>query len=72
MQECPWLLCEGYYYYYYYYYFEVRADFGLDACCLFSQCGQAVSPMLVSGLQLLPGRWRPWSGLLASAWLLGP
>ena len=34
---------------------SVRAAFGLDACCLLPQCVQAVIPVLVYTLWLIPG-----------------
>ena len=40
----------------------MRAAFGLDACCLFLQCMQAIIPLIgvvqVQGQHFLPGRWR--------------
>ena len=40
MPECPWIFCEGLLFI-----FGVRAALGLDACCLFPQCVQAILPL---------------------------
>ena len=60
MQEHPWVFCEGLLFI-----FGVRAAFGLDACCFFPQCASCYP--LDSVLCVLPGRWRQWAGLVASA-----
>ena len=43
---------------------------GLDACCLLSSVCSGCYPF-DGVLHVLPGRWRQWAGLVASAWLLG-
>ena len=44
MQEHSWVAYRAYYF------FGIRAAFGLDACCLFSHCVEAVIPLM--------GAWR--------------
>ena len=41
MQDCLWVFYEGLLFI-----FGVRAASGLDACCLFSQCVNAVIPLI--------------------------
>ena len=41
MRESSWVFCEGLLFV-----FGMRAAFGLDACCLFPQCVQAVIPLI--------------------------
>ena len=43
----------------------MRVCFGLGACCLFPQCVQAVSSVLVHSLHLFTWRWRHWARLVA-------
>ena len=55
MQEHPWVACEGLLF------FGVRVDIGLDACCFFPQCVQALILLLggaqVHGLHMVSERW---------------
>ena len=47
MQECPWIVYGGLLFIsYLFIYFDMRAAFGLDACCLFPKCGQAVTLLM--------------------------
>ena len=41
MGECLWVFCEGLLFV-----FGLRVPFGLDACCLFPQCVEAVIPLI--------------------------
>ena len=59
MQEHPWVASEGFLFFFFFFFFLSAGCFGLDACCLFPPCVQAIIPLLV-GMQLyrlwvLPG-----------------
>lgn len=57
MRKHPWVACVGLLVF-----FGMNSAFGLDACFLFPQCVQAISPLTgsiqVYSLLVLPGRWR--------------
>lgn len=57
MRKHPWVACVGLLFF-----FGMNSAFGLDACFLFPQCVQAISPLTgsiqVYSLLVLPGRWR--------------
>lgn len=55
-------------------FFGVRATFGVDVCCLFPQCVQAVIILIgsVHGLDVLTGRWGHWVMPTGGAWLPSP
>ena len=73
MQEHPWVACVDLLFFFFF--FDVRASFGLYACCLFLQCVQAIIPLIV-GIhvhcsQILTRRWRQWAVPADGTWSLG-
>ena len=63
MHKYPWAICEGLLFI-----FSVRTAFGLDICCLFLWCEQAIVARMLS---VFSGRRRQWVGPAVSAWSLG-
>ena len=65
MWDCPWVGCKGFLFFCFFVLFcfvclfGMRDAFGLDACCLFPPCVQAVIPLIrgmkVCSLPVLPG-----------------
>ena len=63
MKEGPWVFCDGL--------FLAWGCFGIGCLLSISSVCADCYPF-DRVLCMLPGRWREWAGLVASAWLLGP